>query len=193
MLSRSVSMRRLASYPMLTLRESMPPRAVRLRSHLRKEFMRRLFPILALVAVVLQVAGHASGMAARGTIHARIGLGAVGATLVVHGLAFGHFRATCRRVDGLVGASGIPGWVRAQAEKNRRKASAYVSWGLGMAGLSAWSGWSGGGLGHLVLSASSLAFQVGAFAGLIVLVMTQAGLLRDVEGWARSALPASDP
>jgi hypothetical protein len=112
---------------------------------------------------------------------------------MVHGLAFAHFRATGRRVDGLAGASGMPGWVRAQAEKNRRKASAYLGWGVGLAGLSAWSGWLGGGPGHLVISASSLAFQVGAFAGLIVLVIAQAGLLRDVEGSARAALPARDP
>jgi hypothetical protein len=45
--------------------------------------MRRLLPILALVAVLLLVAGHASGMAAPGAIHDRIGLGAVGATLMV--------------------------------------------------------------------------------------------------------------
>ena len=155
--------------------------------------MRRLFPILALAAFVMLVAGHASGMAAPGALHVRLGLLAVGATLAVHGLAFVHFRATSRRVDGLAGASGMPGWVKAQAEKNRRKASAYLGWGVGLAGLSAWSGWLGGGLGHLVLSASSLAFQAGAFAGLIVLVMTQDRLLRDVEGWARPTLLASDP
>jgi hypothetical protein len=155
--------------------------------------MRRLFPIPALVAVALLVAGHASGMAAPGALHVQIGLVAVGATLAVHGLAFVHFRATCRRVDGLAEASGMPGWVRAQAEKNRRKASAYVAWGVGLAGLSAGSGWLEGGMGHAVVSASSLAFQAGAFAGLVVLTMTQARLLRDVEGWARPAVPASDP
>src|SRR5947209_1228530 len=155
--------------------------------------MRRLFPIPALVAVALLVAGHASGMAAPGALHIRIGLLAVGATLAVHGLAFVHFRATCRRVNGLAEASGMPGWVRAQAEKNRRKASAFVVWGVGLSGLSAGSGWLQGGMGHLVVSASSLAFQAGAFAGLIVLTMTQARLLRDLEGWASPPRPVGDP
>ena len=133
------------------------------------------------------------GRPPRGRLGVRIGLAAVGATLAVHGLASAHFRATCRRVNGRAGTSGMPGWVRGEAEKNRRKALAYEGWGAAMAVLSAWSGWVGGGPAHLLVSASSLSFQVGAFAGLFVLVMTQARLLREAEGWARPAVPASDP
>ena len=154
--------------------------------------MRRPFPILALTAILLMVSAQTSGIVAPGRNHTRLGLLAIGSTLAVYGLAFGQIRATARRVEGLAEGSGMPEWVKARAEKNRRKAWAYLPWGLGLAGLSAGSGWLGGGTGHLTISASSMAFLAGASMGLVLIGKAQAGLLKDVESGARSALPASD-
>ena len=92
--------------------------------------MRRLFPILAVVAGLLL---------ARDLLD-RPGPLAVAATLAAHGSAFVYLAATGRRVEGWSKDREWPDWVAAQAEKNRRKAIAYQGWGSAILGLSAWSG-----------------------------------------------------
>ncbi|WP_435009354.1 hypothetical protein P12x_000606 [Tundrisphaera lichenicola] len=154
--------------------------------------MLRPFPALALTSLLLMGIAQASGMLGPGRNHPRIGVLAIGATLAAYGLAFGQVRASARRVDRLAEGSGLPEWVKAQAEKNRRKARAYLPWGLGLVGISAGTGWLGGGGAHLAASASAIGFLAGASWGLVLLLKVQAGLLKDVERGAKSALPASD-
>ena len=147
--------------------------------------MRRFFPILAGVAGLLLVASLVAGLAGSTEGHPRIGWVAVAATLTVHSSAFAHLRATGRRVEATAGALGLPDWVGAQAEKNRRKAFVYEGWGSALAVLTAMSG--AGRWWHLALSGSSLSFQVGAFVGEFAIIAAQSRLMRDVGSWAGPA------
>ena len=154
--------------------------------------MRRPYPTLALFAALLLCGGFASGWSGSGS-HGRLGPWSVAAMVVFHSASMVQFGATARRVEGIARASGMPDWVGAQAEKNWCKARAYSAWGLALAGLSAGTGWAGGGTGHLVASAASFSFQVGALAGLVVLGVVRDRLIRDSEGWASPALSSGDP
>ena len=153
--------------------------------------MRRSFPILAAVAGLLLLASLVSGLVASPRDHARLGWIAVATTLLVHASVFVHLRGTGRWVEATAGRLGLPDWVGVQAEKNRRKAFVYEGWGSALVVLAGWSG--GARWWHLVLSSSSLSFQLGAFVGEFVIIAAQARLLRDVGLRAGSARLASDP
>lgn len=145
--------------------------------------MPRPFLALALVAASLLVAGFAAGLAGSAS-GGRLGVAGTVATLAVHGSVWAYLRATGRRVEGLARAAGMPGWVGAQAEKNRRKAFASGAIGVPLALLAGWSGAEGW---RLSLGSANLAFQLGAFIGESAMMMAQTRLIRDVEAWVASA------
>jgi hypothetical protein len=102
-----------------------------------------------------------------------------------HGAVSVYLDLIGKQVEGLVDGEEWPDWVRAQSEKNRRKARLYLACGVvpfplihllrdwGLFGET----WLTG------LLAANLAFQVGAFVGEYVIMAAQARLLRDAEGW----------
>lgn len=148
--------------------------------------MRRLFPILAVASVMSLLTSLVAGLLAPLTALPPFWL--VGFVTIVgtHALAGIFLESTGNRVETLALSGGLPDWVSAQAEKNRRKAIIYLILGLplfpvvtllktrGLVG-EAWS---------LGLLAFNLAFQVGAFIAESVIMSTQAQLVRDVEEWA---------
>jgi hypothetical protein len=140
--------------------------------------MRRLFPILALIAGSLLLAD----LFARAAWSIRdLSWISVGAALVVHALAFDDLRSSSRRVGRVARARRLPDWVEAQAEKNRRKAWMGEVGGLPLVVIAVWS--SGSGLGSLALFAAAVAFQIGSFVAEFVIMNTQSRLVADVEGW----------
>ncbi len=150
--------------------------------------MRLLFPILACVAGSLLIGGFVAGMVAPPAAHARLGMVAAAAALAVHGTGLAYLATSAGRVEATARSSGMPGWVGAQAEKNRRKAGVLGAWGVASIVGVAWSGMVGPGRGwHLALSASALTIQLGAFVGEFLMVVAQARLLLDVGAWAGRA------
>jgi hypothetical protein len=140
--------------------------------------MRRLFPILALIA----------GSFLLVDLFARVAWSirdlswiSVVAALVVHTSAFAYLRTSSRQVVRVSKARRLPEWVAAQAEKNRRKAWMGEVGGLPLVVIAVWS--SGRGLGSLVLFAAAVAFQVGLFVAESVIINAQSRLVEDVEGW----------
>jgi hypothetical protein len=149
--------------------------------------MRRAFPILASIAGLLLVSSLVLDLVGSPN---QLAWASIAVTLAVHGSVFAYLRATGRDVEAVAGRLGLPGWVGAQAEKNRRKAFVYEAWGSSLVVLAGCS--SGGGWWHLVLSASCLSFQLGAFVGEFAILAAQARLLGDVEPRADSSRLASD-
>ena len=126
-----------------------------------------------------------------GPTDARLARLAASATLAVHASTFAHLRASGRRVEAVAEALGLPDWVGAQVEKNRRKALVYETLGPALVVLAAW--FVGDRWWHRVVAGASLAFQVGAFVGEFAIIAAQARLVRDVKPWATSTGPAGDP
>ena len=119
------------------------------------------------------------------------------AAIAIYAMVAVYFGLSGRRVEATVTRLGLPDWLRAQAEKNRRKAFAYEAWGLPLVMLAAVADtilarepWS-----HAI-TGMSLMFQIGAFAGIYAVIVAQARLTRDLGEWAGGASmlrPASDP
>ena len=131
--------------------------------------MRRPFSILAASAALLVVLGLAGGV---GPLVASM------AALGVHATALAALAASSRRVDATAARLALPGWVGAQAEKNRRKALAYALPGSALAVAGWWlarSGWS-----NSVASGAGASFQVGSFLGESLIVANQSKLLADL-------------
>jgi hypothetical protein len=141
--------------------------------------MRRLFPILATVVGLLLMAGFYSGLIGRGgDLDRGVRLAAAALALTVHAWAFGYFWVTGRWVETVARQSGLPEWVGAQAEKNRRKALVFESGGSLMAivgvGLLVEEWW------YPIVSGSSVSFQIGSFLGETMIVANQSRLLEDL-------------
>jgi hypothetical protein len=149
--------------------------------------MRRLFPILAAVTWLLLLASFVSGLLAPGVDRLALGMIAFPATVGIYALVAIYFRATGKQVGKAARLLGLPEWVEVQAEKNRRKTSAYEKWGLALIIPTVWADtlpgdwpWSRG------MLAFNLSFQLGAFVGDYVIIMAQSRLLQDVKSWVGS-------
>jgi hypothetical protein len=147
--------------------------------------MRRLFPILAVVAVLSLAAGLVAPGAVLGSLH----LLEFAAVVWTHSLAAIDLESTGRRVEMMAISGGLPDWVLAQSEKNRRKTSLYLWVGLPLFPLLTLARAKGlvGGEWLLGLLGLNLAFQVGAFVGEFAIMTAQARLVGDVEGWVASS------
>jgi hypothetical protein len=148
--------------------------------------MRRLFPILAAIVGLLLMAGFYSGLIGRGDEFGRgVRLAAAASALAVHVWAFVYFWVTERWVEASVGQSGLPEWIGAQAEKNRRKALLFQVSGSAMAivgvGLLVGEWW------YPIVSGSSVSFQIGSFIGETMIVANQSRLLQDLGESIRTA------
>ena len=145
--------------------------------------MRRLFPILALVAVLSLVVG----LIAPGTDLGSLQFLEFVAIVWTHSLAAIDLESTGRRIEAMAISVGLPDWVRAQSEKNRRKASFYLCLSLPMFPLLTMA--QAKGLVHgewlIGLLGLNLAFQVGAFVGEFAIMAAQARLVGDVEEWVK--------
>ncbi len=143
--------------------------------------MRRLFPILAVVAVLSLVAGLVAPSEVLGPLH----LFDFAAIVWTHSLAAIYLESTGRRVETMAIAGSLPDWVQSQAEKNRRKASFYLWLGLPLFPMVSLAHAKGlvGGSRLTGLLAFNLAFQVGAFVGEFAIMTAQARLVGDVEEW----------
>jgi hypothetical protein len=153
--------------------------------------MRRLFPILATMAGLLLMAGFYSGLIGRDDDLGRgVRLGAAASALAVHASAFAYLRAAGRRVEAAAMRSGLPGWVGAQAEKNRRKALVFELCGSSIAvigmGLLVGEWW------YPIAYGSSVSFQIGSFIGETMIVANQSRLLGDLGDGAGSGQPVGD-
>ncbi len=154
--------------------------------------MRRLFPILATVVGLLLMAGFYSGLIGRGDDLGRgVRLAAAASALMVHAWVFAYLWVTGRGVEASVRRSGLPGWVGAQAEKNRRKALVFEICGSLMAivgvGLLVGEWW------YPIVSGSSVSFQIGSFLGEAMIVANQSRLLGDLAALASPGRPSGEP
>jgi hypothetical protein len=148
--------------------------------------MRRLFPILAAAVGLLLMAGFYSGLIRRDDDFGQgVRLVAAASALAVHVWAFVYFWVTGRRVETHVGQSGLPEWIGAHAEKNRRKALLFQVSGSVMAivGVSLLVGewW------YPIISGSTVSFQIGSFIGETMIVANQSRLLEDLGESIRTA------
>jgi hypothetical protein len=154
--------------------------------------IRRWFSILALGAGLILVASFVSAVVAPGLGRVHLAEVALGATLVVYASATVAVGLMGQRVETIAGRLGLPDWVEAQAEKNRRKVLQYDRVGLPLIGLTVLSDvLLVEGPTYLGLQAFTLAFQLGAFFGMNVVIVAQGRLLSDVRGWADSVDPVS--
>jgi len=141
--------------------------------------MRRIFPILATLVSLLLMAGFYSGLIRRvDDLGQGVRLAAAAAAMAVHAVTFAYLWLTGRRVVSMVGLLGLPGWVNAQSDKNRRKAllfqvsgSVVAMCGVGLLALEWW---------HPIVLGSSVSFQVGLFIGEAMIVANQSRLLDDL-------------
>jgi hypothetical protein len=149
--------------------------------------MRRLYSILAVVSGLILLAGFVSAVVAPGPGRVPLAKAAVVATLVIDATAGVCVVLMGNGVIKLAGRWGLPEWVAAQAEKNRRKAFIYPWFSLPMLGLAVWSDviLSPGSV-DLGIQAANLSFQIGAFFAMSVVVAAQARLSREVSDWANS-------
>ena len=154
--------------------------------------MRILFPILATVVALLLAAGYYAGLVGRPDDLGRgVRLASMVLALVVHAGAFAYFWSTGRKIEAIVGREGLPEWVGAQAEKNRRKAllyqvsgSIFVVVGVGLLLFE---------YRHPIYGGSSVSFQVGAFLNEFLVIQNQSRLLAELAGQAGPGASAVEP
>jgi hypothetical protein len=147
---------------------------------------RRLFPVVAGIAGLCQVAGMVGPVLVR-TERDEIVLVAFSTAALAHGLATQYLRWIQSWIKAEVKSVGLPEWVGAQAEKNLWKGGIYAGLGMPLALLVVWSGFQRPMSGPWLegLFAVNLAFQVGAFAGEFIVINAQGRLFRDVHDWAK--------
>jgi hypothetical protein len=145
--------------------------------------MRRLFPVLALVAVLSLVVG----LIAPGTVLGSLPFVEFVAIVWTHSLADIDLESTGRRIETMASSGGLPDWVRAQSEKNRRKVSLYLWLGLPLFPLLTLAQAKGLIVGAWLLGllGLNLAIQVGAVVGEFAIMTAQARLVGDVEEWLK--------
>jgi hypothetical protein len=152
--------------------------------------MRRFFAILAVIAGLILLVGFVSSIVAPGPGDFAWALASIGVTVVVYATA-GFWVALSRAgVSKIAERLEMPDWVKAQAEKNERKVLAYHLVGLPMLGVIVASDLlPTSGPFSLGLQALNLAFQLGAFLGMSVVIVAQERLSSDVRAWADSVRP----
>jgi hypothetical protein len=119
-------------------------------------------------------------------LHFLLGLFSTITTVLVHSIVFTYFLGTGKWVKEVSRVYGLPGWVWAQAIKNKRKAFPVELWGMALIGIAAWMGAGAHARGwrpewHLGLAAVALAFNSGAFVIEYVAIVSQARLLLEVK------------
>ena len=103
--------------------------------------------------------------------------GVASATLLVHVGIWAFLAHAERRARSLALSGGWPDWMAAQAERNRRKALAYATWGGSMAVAMAVTD----GLWRVGLTSATVAFHLGAFPAGWLLIAAQSRVLREYE------------
>ena len=176
--------------------------------------MHRIFLSLAVtngsLLVVTYVLGLISMGEARGpgvkdtwhTIHFLFGLLTTLTTLLVHSIAYTYFLGTGKWVKEVVRVYQMPEWIEAQAKKNKKKAFRFEFWSMTLISIAAWLGGALDGLysqnatWHLLATSIAIAFNLGAFCVLYIVIVAQARLLLEVKQRAdaqRQALYGPDP
>lgn len=129
------------------------------------------------IALCLAIVAWAWMLATSSTGSRSMAWGAASATLLVH-VGIGSYLARVeRRSRSLALSGGWPDWMVAQAERNRRKAWAFATWGVWTAVAMAMSD----GLWRVGLAAATIAFHLGAFPAGWFLISAQSRLLREYE------------
>ncbi len=162
--------------------------------------MHRIFLGLAVTDGSLLAAAFVFGLIASGEprgpgelwhgVHFLLGLLTTMMTLLVHSIVFTYLLGTGKWVKEVVRVYRLPGWVEAQAIKNKRKAFPFEFLGMLLIGATAWLGAAADTranfepLWHLGLAGVALTFNLGAFALEYVLIVSQARLLLEVKDQA---------
>jgi hypothetical protein len=161
--------------------------------------MHRIFLGLAITDGTLLAVSFGAGFVAAGEargpgevwhgLHFLIGLLTTMGTLLVHSIVFTYFLGTGKWVDEVVRVYRLPGWLSAQAQKNKRKAFPFELGSMAVIGGTAWLGagtdarqWPS--VWHLGLAALALAFNLGAFVAEYATIVVQARLLLEVKDQA---------
>ena len=158
---------------------------------MRRPILILVFPILAGIAALSLLARLVVGFVYLADVPALYELIAMVPTFLAHGLARQYLESRELKIKAKVESDGLPEWVGAQAEKNLKKAIPHIWSGCLLQGFVVWS-WANGHKGLVSgtrldgLLALNLAFQVGAFVGEYAMIVAQARLSRDVEGWAKT-------
>ncbi len=161
--------------------------------------MLRYFLVLAVTDGSLLVASFVLGLLASGEqpgpgaiwrgVHLLFALLTTLATLAVHSIAYTYFLATGKWAKEVVRVYGLPGWINAQAKKNKRKAWRFEFWSMTLIAITAWLGAASDTQGvnplwHLGVAAATLAFNLGAFAVEYAAIVAHARLLLEVKAQA---------
>jgi hypothetical protein len=136
---------------------------------------------LLLAAVALGFAesteNHASGQ--RGLeLHGRVGLVSVAGVLMADAIAILHLRRTRERVREAIRVRGLPSGLAGQADRIARQADPFLAWGATLVGgagvLGIVAGRAGlGPLWHVGVAAAAVAFHLGTFAVVALLIAAQ--------------------
>src|SRR5262249_4835326 len=106
--------------------------------------------------------------------------------LLVHSIVYTYFLGTTKWVKEVVRVYQLPGWVAAQAVKNKKRAFPFEFWGMMLIGATAWMGAGSDARAwpsayHLGVAALALAFTLGAFVAEYAAIVAQARLLLEVK------------
>lgn len=161
--------------------------------------MLRYFLVLAVTDGSLLVASFVLGLLATGEprgpgavwhgVHLLFALFTTMTTLAVHSIAYTYFLATGKWAKEVVHVYRLPEWINDQAKKNKRKAFRFQFWSMTLIAITAWLGAGADAQGlnptwHLVLAATTLAYNFGAFAVEYAIIVAHARLLLEVKARA---------
>lgn len=161
--------------------------------------MLRYFLVLAVTDGSLLVASFVLGLLATGEprgpgavwrgVHLLFALFTTMATLAVHSIVYTYFLATGKWAKEVVRVYQLPEWINDQARKNKRKTFRFEFWSMTLIAVTAWLGAASDAQGlnptwHLVVAASTLAFNLGAFVVEYAVIVAQARLLLEVKARA---------
>ena len=119
-------------------------------------------------------------------LHFLVALLTIVLTLMVHGVVYTYFLGTGKWVREVTRVYALPGWMEAQATRNKRRTFPFVIGGMALIGATAVLGAAAdtirgfGGFWHLVVGSGTLGFMVAAFGFEYASIVSQARLLREV-------------
>jgi hypothetical protein len=161
--------------------------------------MHRYFLVLAVADGSLLVTSFVLGLMATGEprgphavlrgVHLLVALVTTMATLLVHSIAYTYFLASGKWAAEVVRVYQLPEWINDQAKKNKRKAFKFEFRGMALIAVAAWVGAAADTQGvnplwHLALASIAVAFNLGAFAAIYLVIVAQVRLLLEVKSQA---------
>lgn len=156
--------------------------------------MPRIFLSLAVANGTLLLITYGMGLfvpsGAGGTVHDLhflVGLLAMLACLMVHGIVYTYLIGTNKWVKEVVRVYALPDWMEVQSKRNKRRAFPFILWGMMAIGATVWLGGAAdtirgfGGFWHSLMASFTIGFSAVAFVLEYASIVAQARLLDEVK------------